>query len=690
MGRDVSIAISARDNYSSAIRTMSNTSRAFSKDSEDLQVKLNSLDRTKATMKFDVDRAKRAMQEAQKEYNNLARSSETSAEQQQRAAERVVEASEAYDRARRNMGLVSTEIRNTERDLRSLDSTLSRTQNRASTSGGGIAGTSGVMGALAAAGIGKMVNDMVGTATTTFIGSAFGSDASSMIEGVISGAISGAVAGSVIPGIGTAVGTAVGAASGVVSGIAQVYSKKDEAYKSTVQENYETVTQAQADSLTNGSSIAGERETSRISFSTLLGGQDIADKFLNDVIDFSNSTPFQYDDLTSMAKVLTTYKYKVDELMPTMKNIGDAGAALGMSTGDMNTVATGLGRMRSSGKGSLEYINLLQERGIDAIGYLAEAKGIDNAEVYERISKGLIDGAEAAQIISDAMSRDYSGSMKAISETFEGLSSTVLGLNNELDNAMGAGYNAERKEGMQNEINYLSGGNGERVQDANGAIGEYEASLENTKEALQRQRQAQAMVSNDYKKAEAVGDGVTMGRLLAEAQVKAQNDYNASTGAQEMLASEESLIEGIQENTALDAKYYEAGYLKGQWFSKGRVAATSDASLILGSEERNSNQYNDEGSIWGFGDTDTNKKNDDSAKKAFGMSYVPKDNVEYTLHEGERILTASENRAYSSGQGRGNVVVSGNNFVVREEADIDKIASEIVRQMEIANNTVGG
>lgn len=67
---------------------------------------------------------------------------------------------------------------------------------------------------------------------------------------------------------------------------------------------------------------------------------------------------------------------------------------------------------------------------------------------------------------------------------------------------------------------------------------------------------------------------------------------------------------------------------------------------------------------------------------AFGRARVPYDNFPALLHEGERVLTASESRSY--GQGGGAPVITGNNFTIREEADVSKVASEIVRQMERA------
>ena len=67
---------------------------------------------------------------------------------------------------------------------------------------------------------------------------------------------------------------------------------------------------------------------------------------------------------------------------------------------------------------------------------------------------------------------------------------------------------------------------------------------------------------------------------------------------------------------------------------------------------------------------------------AYGLSYVPYDNFPALLHEGERVLTASEARtAKNTGS---SPTITGNNFIVREEADIEKIAKEIVRQFQIA------
>lgn len=68
---------------------------------------------------------------------------------------------------------------------------------------------------------------------------------------------------------------------------------------------------------------------------------------------------------------------------------------------------------------------------------------------------------------------------------------------------------------------------------------------------------------------------------------------------------------------------------------------------------------------------------------AVGINYVPYNGYNAVLHEGERVLTARENRNYKD-TGNG-VVISGNNFTVREEADIDKIARALLEKIEQAD-----
>ena len=204
-----------------------------------------------------------------------------------------------------------------------------------------------------------------------------------LFSNALSMATSGASAGFMVAGpAGALVGAGIGGLVGLGSGALQSYESQDSSFKSYVQDAVQEQLDAQSESLTSGSSIAAGRETDKISFATLFGSKETADSYLSNLVGMANSTPFLYDDLTSMSKTLATYGYDADSILPVLQTIGDAGAALGQSTSDMTAVATAIGRMKSSNKTTLEYLNILNDRGIGAVGMLSDAYGVAQGTMY--------------------------------------------------------------------------------------------------------------------------------------------------------------------------------------------------------------------------------------------------------------------------------------------------------------------
>lgn len=69
----------------------------------------------------------------------------------------------------------------------------------------------------------------------------------------------------------------------------------------------------------------------------------------------------------------------------------------------------------------------------------------------------------------------------------------------------------------------------------------------------------------------------------------------------------------------------------------------------------------------------------DPGSFAVGLNRVPYDNFPALLHEGERVLTASQARAEERGSG---VNISFNGpITVREEADLDRVAQKLAREV---------
>lgn len=200
-------------------------------------------------------------------------------------------------------------------------------------------------------------------------------------------------------------------------------------------------------------------------------------------------------------------------------------------------------------------------------------------------------------------------------------------------------------------------------------IGAWKASLENAKEQYIRDAVNEAMGSDAYKAAEAEGNAAEMGRIIMKAKIDGMNQYNANEGKDEVLAQELSLIDSVREDTSLNDSYWDAGYTLGQSFSKGRAAG------MMGS---------------GSGETSASASPSrmlqgvtlpSGGSYAVGIDYVPYDNFPALLHQGERVQTAEEARSDGSGT---SIQIVMNGTVIREDADVERVASALLERMELA------
>lgn len=672
MGRDISIAVSVRDRYSDAVTKMRSVSASFTKDIDGMYKKLDTLDKAQSRLKVDTDGLRKTMQDAQKQFRKTGDEADKMAAQI---------ASEKYESARRNLKLVSDEAKNTTKQINDLTGALSKADNRAGNFKKGVdqsskdAGKS-ILSSLAGAGIGQMIGSALSEGATSVISSAFGDRTGTMFGTTLSSIAQGAAMGSVAGAKGAAVGAAAGVVSGIISSATYDFSNKNEAYKSAVQEAYTNVTNQQAQDLENGSALAGSREKTLRSFTTMMKDEKKAKAYFNEVKKMADYTPFLLDDLADTSKTLLTYGYTDKEMIPQLTKIGDAGAALGMSTEDMKMVATAIGRIKSSGKTTLEYINILQDRGIDAVGYLAQAGGISKGDVYEKMSKGLIPGEEAAKAISEYMGKAYEGAMQLQSTSFEGMQSTIVDLTNNLNAAMGEGYNEERKKGMQEQIDYLGGEMAKEQQEAYKSIGQWKASLENEREKAMREAMQSAMQSDEYRKAKAENNGAEMGRIMAEAQIEGENAFKDTEGYKTMVQAEKGLVGSIQNSMKQDKTYWNYGYEMGQEFSRGYLSGRGASYTSYVTPEHSKLGEPSEALNSALGRSSLrNPFSKSFNSKAVGILRVPYDGYPALLHEGEEVRTASAARAGDDSQ---RYIININNPVVREEQDFYRLTQQIV------------
>lgn len=264
-----------------------------------------------------------------------------------------------------------------------------------------------------------------------------------------------------------------------------------------------------------------------------------------------------------------------------------------------------------------------------------------------------------------------------------------------LDAAGGEGYYAERNQGIADQIAAYGGELGEALAEANRAIGAGRAAMENladryTQEALSTvltgsgttlqwsDENAQRLQELGTLYQEAMADyeagnteaGALVETYVEEARALAEAQYDSSEAAMGVAEAEKNLITSINENTAA-LRGWRGDYDVSQAMTQGRNTSSDEDTYIPGD--------------WGYNaDLDPSSTTSTAKKarpRAVGIDYVPYDNFPALLHQGERVQTAVEAR---SEQRVPAITITGNSFSIREDTDVDRVASALLQKIELA------
>lgn len=714
---DVSIALSAKDNFSETLRKLASAASTSVNDVDALQKSLTKLNNTRANLKLDLSRAKSELREAEKRFKATGDAADELA-----LKDKQIE----FDNLTSQLKAVSSSAQAAEKNIMSLAGTNSKLSNRASGSGksGSMWGTLG--GALATAGFGDMLSGSLSQAGGALLGSYFGTSngaaVESLLSGTISGATMGAAAGSIIPGVGTAIGAAVGGAIGAVSGgieaVTQKFEEADEAFKSYVQEQYNAVQERRAEELSSGSSIAGSREQTQMAFAQALGGDEAADAYLEQVREMASRTNYTYDEITGYTKQLLN-SYDPSEIFEVLGDLSDATAGLNLNSSDVSLWVSGLNRMRITDKATMEYLNYFSERGLNVYEALSKALGVQESAVQELVSDGAVSGTTAADTILDYIGELYGGLSDKLAGSYEGLMANIEDMNADLDAAMGDAHNEARKPALQEQLDWLDGDAGDKMAYLNSQIGEMQANLENLQEKNYRDvfngmftgniaedmdADIAAQVEDLHRRymdawatiesasssdAEVFEAQSQMAEAKGEAEALAYSAYMQSDGVTVATQANVALAEGIAAGTG-DA-YENAGLTVAQKLTQGITRHINSYTpppitvpVVTSSINSGAGIGIKAGTMTGSHLTGAT-----SPYRAIGENRVPRDNTLYLLHEGERVLTAREARAADRKESGGNVVVNmGGNYTVRQDSDIDAIAEAVAARVLAARRTL--
>jgi len=655
------------------MKTMRDASKAFSKDLDGMQAKLNALNKTRSTLKVDTKSAQNDLRAAEKQFARTGAEADRLALQEKRLT---------FETARRNLALVDKEARNVERQMQRTGRAFEETaaQSRAAS------GMKTMIEAVAAASAGTLFGPMLQQGIGTIAGSVWGDVGGGILSSVVSSVASGAMLGNMIaPGVGTAVGAALGGVTGLVSGAVQNYEARDEAFQGYYGGLYDTGKERTAEGIAAGSSIAGGREQAQKAFAHRLGGEEAARDYLEQVKAMAAHTNYTFDEITGYSKKLLN-TYDADETFGVLQKLSDATAGLNLSSGDVNMMINGLSRMRTTGKTTQEYLNYFSERGVDVYQALADSTGANKSSIAKMVTKGKISGETAAQAILDYIEKTFGGLSEELMGTYDAMADNLGDVMANVNESYGIGYNETRKSGVEAEQEAYEGALGEAVKQVNQIAGENKAYLENLSEQYTREALGAVLLGerttlygeDEAEKLTSMGEAyrenaeryaqtgdraaaMEMESLREQAEAMATAAYDSSEMVKTLQDVSKEQIEALRDNTAALSGWSNAFELQ-QAKTKGQLGGAWDPGAV----DRAFSGANSPYRVRGY---------------ATGLGRVPYDNFPALLHEGERVLTAGEARGQSAAAP---IQITVQELAVREEADVDRVAAELLARIQLA------
>lgn len=665
--RDVSIVFKASDKLSDSLRQMRKGVKSLETDVEHYKKLQQRVFEEKAQVKLDITQAKQNMKELEKAVRNGSEGARDAFLEQQTALESL---NDEYKR----LSNLQSEVLRGEKEIQT---TMSRNSNANAGSGvgAGLIGAAGMMKSLAKAGLGSMLGGAAGDLLGNMTSSAFGSTIGGAVGSIGGNALSGATMGSIAGPIGTAVGTAVGGLTGAIQALNNKQQQADDLFRNEVQSLYNTTTAEMQDKISNGSAYAAERENYKRNYASMTD-DETGKKLYESIMKYGDTTP--YDTSVMLGKGMEMLSYGIDkknvpEFMDIIGNIamGDANKFSGLSYAISQSMAAG--KLNAQDK------NQMVGYGFNPLEFVAKNQGVSIAEATKMMSDGKITSDMLVEALRTATSEGerYHDAVNAMSDTFSGLQGQLESAKKNIEIAMGEGYNEARKKGMEKEIEAYNGDLGEKMKNAYSMVGAYEAEMEN-----QYQQSIINAMQDATKRIEEEGlTGIEAEKVMWEAKTQAEIDYKNSEEYQKKLQAEKSLVANIQSSLTESGEYVKFGQAMADQFSKGwqsgRLSnATSDVRAQI-SKEGVSGYIN---SIFANAYKGTPGGVSSSRKHAAGLKRVPYDGYVAELHEGESVLT----RVEADKEGGGSVTIAklADQIVVREEADIDKIARALVRNMQ--------
>lgn len=144
--------------------------------------------------------------------------------------------------------------------------------------------------------------------------------------------------------------------------------------------------------------VRGEFQKTEIAFATMLKSKEKAKELMGQMVDLAAKTPFGLQEVSDGAKRLLAFQIPANEVVETLRRMGDVAAGLGVPMGQLIHV---YGQVKAQGKLMTNDLYQFMNAGIPILAELGKVLGKSEAEIKKMVGEGKIGFTEIQQVIQN-------------------------------------------------------------------------------------------------------------------------------------------------------------------------------------------------------------------------------------------------------------------------------------------------
>lgn len=144
--------------------------------------------------------------------------------------------------------------------------------------------------------------------------------------------------------------------------------------------------------------VRGEFQKTEIAFGTMLKSKEKAKELMEQMVDLAAKTPFGLQEVSEGAKRLLAFQVPANEVVETLRRMGDVAAGLGVPMGQLIHI---YGQVKAQGKLMTNDLYQFMNAGIPILDELGKVMGKSSSEIKKMVGEGKIGFTEIQQVIQN-------------------------------------------------------------------------------------------------------------------------------------------------------------------------------------------------------------------------------------------------------------------------------------------------